>query len=162
MQSKTVSQNSVVDILSQHQSVASSGPSHLMRRALSTATALQFVEGFEPWPDSHGLKMCVTQIIRWRPPLRPPRRHLRVNIWPDRAAVVADALGQNLLQDNLCAMSLDQSLHVELSCAPAFVAVHPQRQLMLHQMTQRASHSAACCFHKYRYYRNVVSTAIST
>ena len=78
-----------------------------------------------------------------------------MNIWPDRAAVVADALGQNLLQDDLCAMSFDQSLHVELSCAPAFVAVHPQRQLMLHQMTQRASHSAACCFHNRRHYRKM-------
>ena len=35
---------------------------------------------------------------------------------------------------DLCAMNLEQPLHVELSYAPAFVAVHPQRQLMLHQM----------------------------
>ena len=59
-------------------------------------------------------------------------------------------------------MSLDQPLHVELGCAAAFMAVHPQRQFMMHQMTQRASRSEACCFHNRSHYRNMASATNST
>jgi hypothetical protein len=87
---------------------------------------------------------------------------LHLNVWPARAAVFANVAGQQRLQVHLGAMNLDQLLHVELGCGPAFVAVHPKSQLVLHQMVQRAARSAGCCFHKYRYYRNIISTAIST
>jgi hypothetical protein len=36
--------------------------------------------------------------------------------------------------------------NVELGSTPTFAAVHPQGQLMLHQMAQRAAHSVACYF----------------
>jgi hypothetical protein len=87
---------------------------------------------------------------------------LHPNVWPARAAVFANVAGQQRLQVHLGAMNLDKLLHVELGCAPAFVAVHPQSQLVLHQMVQRAVCSAGCCFHNYRYYLNMISTAIST
>src|SRR5258707_9336431 len=73
-------------------------------------------------------------------------RHFDVDVRPDRAAMFADPARLQRLQDHLCAMNLDQLLHVELASTPTFPAVHPQRQLMLHQMAQRAAHSAACYF----------------
>ena len=70
-----------------------------------------------------------------------------MNIWPARAAVFADPAWLQRLQDHLCAMNLDQPLHVELASTPTFATVHPKRQLMLHQMPQRAVPSETYCFH---------------